>query len=78
MLLNATVTPALQAEWRVAKLNDLVKQCGGQWLSRLLSVCSIGGVTAVLTGEIAAGLKHQYHTKLTIKCYGHFSSYFDC
>ena len=26
---------------------------------------SIGAVAVVLTGEIAAGLKHQYHTKLT-------------
>ena len=60
------------AKSRLAKLNDLVKKCGGQWLSRLLSVCSIGGVTVVLTGEIVAGLKHQYHTKLTIKCYGFF------
>jgi len=65
-------------EIALAKLNDLVKKCGGQGLSRLLKVCSIGGVTVVLTGEVVAGLKHQYHTKLTIKCYGFFSSYFDC
>ena len=59
------VTAARQAESCVAKLNDLIKKCGGQRLSRLLSFCSIGAVTVVLTGEIVAALKHQYHTKLT-------------
>ena len=37
----------------------------GKRLSRLISCCSIGAVTSVLTGGITAGLKHQYHTKLT-------------
>ena len=37
------------ANWRLAKLNNLMKKCGGQALS------GGGGVTVVLTGEIVAG-----------------------